>query len=312
MRAALRLGALGALAAGTLAVAWVVGHRPSPSQPATLRPVLDQAIGVKAAVDRVGQTVLKVTDAEEAALGERLAGEMGAFVHRGPDPDLRWLDRVLQRLVRQGGLRRRLAYRLEMLDLPFVNACALPGGRLYVTRGLAAFSANEAEAAAVLAHELAHVDLRHCVERYQYELQARKLGGEPLAAMAALGARLMLQGFQGQQELEADRWGMQICARAGYHPQAGQCLFTRLESRPAPPKTLGAEVRHGLRDALEDYFASHPRGPMRVDALERALAEAGLDPAREAYYLGVQNAARREARDQREFPGELVRRRIYP
>ena len=139
VRAVLRLGMLGALAAVTLGVAWVVGHRTTPAQPATLRPALDQAIGVKAAVDHVGQTVLKVTDAEEAALGARFVQEVRPFALppdlAARDADLIWLRRVLQRLVRLGGLRRNLTYRLELLDFPGVNAFALPGGYLFATRG---------------------------------------------------------------------------------------------------------------------------------------------------------------------------------
>jgi hypothetical protein len=209
-----------------------------------------------------------------------------------------------------------VTYHLVLVENPTVNAFALPGGHIYMTTGMFDNLQTEAEAAAVIAHEMAHVDLRHCIERYQYEIQARKLGGEPLAAMASIGANLMLLGYQDEQELEADRWGMQIAAKAGYHPQAMQRLFARMLQRhgtnSTAPKTIPGELAHSALDALRDIFASHPDMTQRMENLERAITETGLDPKSTPYYVGARNRLELCFRKETEYPGELVQERIFP
>ena len=315
MNSTLRLTALVGLSLATLGVMWVVGRQPTAQQSLSLRPVLDRAVEAKAALDRLGQGAFQASDEEELALGDQLCQGFSLSLHDSEGQA--WLQGVLQRLEGLGALRRehRIRYRLQVVDYPAINAFALPGGHLFVTTGMLAVLESEAEAAAVIAHEMAHVDLRHCIERYQYELKAQRVGGSPVAAMASLGSRVMLQGFQDEQEGEADRWGMQIAARAGYPPQAGQKLFHRmLEMQPADlvPRTLPGEVAHSALDALEDIFASHPRLEARIENLERAQGETGLDPERRRYYLGGRNRRELRGRNEVEFPEEWVSRRIYP
>lgn len=300
---------------------WFVARRATPQQAPTLRPLLDRATEAKAAVDRVGQELVQVSTQEEIALGRRLVEqERDRGFSEASSPSRAkaqlYLQNVLARLVSAGAPRRMdIPYRIQLVEHGSINAFALPGGAVFVTTGMMDFAENEAELASVIGHEMAHVDLRHCIERYQYELKARKLGGEALEAMGSLGARLMLQGFQDEQEAEADRWGMQLAARAGYHPQAGQCLFARLQGRwggDTPPRTLPGEAVHALSDGMEDLFSSHPRPSLRIANLERALAETRLDPDQTTYYLGLQNKKTLIARSEKDFPGELVQRRIHP
>lgn len=271
-------------------------------------------------MDRLGQELAKVSTQDEIALGRSLIERerergMPEGIGASRASEQTFLEDVLARLVNAGVPRRSdIPYRVQLMEHRSINAFALPGGTLFVTTGMVEFAEDEAELASVLAHEMAHVDLRHCIERYQYELQARKLGGSPLAGMASLGTKLMLQGYQDEQEAEADRWGMQIAARAGYHPQAGQCLFARLLDRwggDTPPRTLPGEAVHALSDTMEDLFSSHPRPSLRIANLERGLLEVRLDPDRTPYYLGIQNKKTLTSRSKREFPFEIVTMRIY-
>jgi predicted Zn-dependent protease len=300
---------------------WVVGNRSTPHQPASLRPVLDRATEAKAAVNRVGQELVKVSLQEEIALGARLEEqERQRGLPEGAGPAFgrqqAWLEDVVRFLTaREGGLRRpEMPYRVQLLDLPEANAFALPGGRIFITTALLDLADSEAEVAAILAHEIAHVDLRHCIERYQAELRARKLGGAPLEAMASLGTRVMLQGYRDEQESEADRWGAWILARVGYHPQAAQRMLAKLDGRPAQPRagTLSQEASQALSDGLEDYFASHPRGDQRIANLELALRESGIDPEDLTFYIGVRNLKTWTSRARQEFPEEYVQKRIHP
>ncbi|HJW73359.1 MAG TPA: M48 family metallopeptidase [Geothrix sp.] len=321
MKPGVRFAFLGLVCAVAAAMLWFVGRQPSEQQSPSLRPILDRATETKAAVDHLGQELAKVSTADEIALGRSLieaAREQGLPEGVGPAHarEQAYLEDILASLVAGGGPRRPdIPFRVQLIEHPAINAFALPGGSIFVTTAMLAFAENEAELASVLAHEMAHVDLRHCIERYQYELKARKVGGAPLADMASLGTRLMLQGYQDEQEAEADRWGMQMAARAGYHPQAGQCLFARLLAQwggDAPPRTLPGEAAHSLSDALEDLFSSHPRPSLRITNLDRALTEARLTPGQTPYYLGSQNRTTLTARSRHEIPAEFVTRNLRP
>jgi len=306
---------LGLLVVLVPAVMITVGRHATPQQGASLRPVLDRVTEGKAAVERVGEAAFKASDPEEIALGTVLEGYLGNEWGISLSSDGRgrsWLQRVADRLQEQGGLRRgpAITYRVTLLDSPAVNAFALPGGHLFVTSGMLTFLNSEAEAAALLGHEMAHVDLRHCIERYQYELKARRIGGAPLAAMASIGFRLMLQGYADEQESEADRWGMQIAARAGYHPQAAQGMFARLARPDAPPHTIPAEALNTTADSLQDLLASHPDPIARILSLDEAMKECGLDPERHPYYLGRRNRLEWRSRAEQEYPEEWVQRRL--
>src|SRR4029077_11517551 len=101
---------------------------------------------------------------------------------------------------------RRPGIRCEfhVIDSPLTNAFALPGGQIFVMRGLLEFVESEAELAAVLGHEMSHVDLRHCIEHYQYEAKLKKAGVPELGWIVETAHRLVMLGFSPQQELEAD------------------------------------------------------------------------------------------------------------
>ena len=139
----------------------------------------------------------------------------------------RFGDKALSTYVRDLGLS--LAKTSELPDLPWtftvlndtqVNAFALPGGYVYVTRGLMALASDEAELAGVLSHEIGHVTARHTAQRYSSTVaanigvqiigvlsQAAGLGGTG-GNIASLGANLVLKGHSREQELESDNLGV--------------------------------------------------------------------------------------------------------
>ena len=170
-----------------------------------------------------------------------------------------------------------LDYTFTVLDSPVINAFALPGGYVYVTRGLMALAANEAELAGVLAHEIGHVNAHHGLNRVGAgifgELAALGLGvllGEEAAQFGSSVAQLGLRAYSREQEYEADLLGVQYLARAGYDPWAMAGFLDNLlrQSR------LEAEIagQPGAPDAF-NILATHPR---TVDRIEQAIRQAGL------------------------------------
>ena len=154
---------------------------------------------------------------------ERLiAAYGGAF--RSPETE-RFLDDLVQRLAAQSD-RPDIPYRLTILNSPSVNAFALPSGRLYVTRGLLALANDDAEIAAVIAHEMAHVSAKHAVARADKEKQSALvsivmkdlLRNPDGGAETQARSQVKMATFSRQQELDADEIGVRTIARAGYDP----------------------------------------------------------------------------------------------
>ena len=166
-------------------------------------------------------------------------------------------------------------YRITILNSPNVNAFALPGGYLYITRGLLALANDSAELAAVIAHEMGHVTANHGVQRQQREadevLAARVvsdvLEGDAAAKAALIRGKLSLAQFSRNQELEADAIGIRAIGRAGYDPYAAARFLQSMASY--------ADFRSvsGATDASLDFLASHPAAPQRIElALGHARA----------------------------------------
>lgn len=170
--------------------------------------------------------------------------------------------------------RPELLYRFTVLDSPVINAFALPGGYIYITRGLMAYLNSEAELAAVLGHEIGHVTARHGV-RQQSASQAANLGytlgslfipelrGGPSQDLFNVLGGALLSGYGRDHELESDGLGAEYLARAGYGPKAMIDVIRVLKDQEifsaAEAKKQGREVQgyHGL-------FASHPDNDTRL------------------------------------------------
>jgi predicted Zn-dependent protease len=184
-------------------------------------------------------------------------------------------------------------FTVTILDSPEVNAFALPGGYIYVTRGILALANDESELATVLAHEMAHVTLRHARARSNKvrttQIVDRVLGGILGADLdtdqSSARAKLSLAAFSQGQELEADREGIRIAARAGYDPHAAGRFLSRMGR-------FAAFVRQGETDAEEgdDFLSSHPSTPDRIEAAvtsARRFGEPGEGVTDRGRYLGA-------------------------
>lgn len=210
-------------------------------------------------------------------------------------------DAELQRYVRELGLALageselpELDWRFTVLDTPIVNAFALPGGYVYVSRGLVELADNEAELAGVLAHEIGHVTARHSAERYGGQILAGVaglaagilLGGEAARVTSALG-NVALSGYSRSQEFEADTLGVRYIAQAGYDPEAMAGFLETMQANSRLEATL-----RGNPEAAEQFslLQTHPRTADRVrEAIAAAGARLVADPrlGREAYLQAI-------------------------
>ena len=168
-------------------------------------------------------------------------------------------------------------YRITILNSPNVNAFALPGGYLYVTRGLLALANDSSELAAVIAHEMGHVTANHGLQRQQLEAEeglATKvvsdvLGDSPTAKAALIRGKLWLAQFSRNQELEADAIGIKSIGEAGYDPYAAG-RFLQSMSAYTDFRSIS-----GATDASLDFLATHPNTPQRIDLAQRLARNFG-------------------------------------
>ncbi|HEY4354527.1 MAG TPA: M48 family metallopeptidase [Acidobacteriaceae bacterium] len=223
----------------------------------------------------------RMSDADEIALGKELADHYSAWGATTPDAGhdaevQAYLQTVGDRVTAHA--RRNLPWTFHYIPSPyFVNAFALPGGQVFVGEGLLKLMGSEDALAAVLGHEVEHVDLRHCAERAQTEARMHQFG--VLGELAGLPMEIFMAGYSKEQEMEADRDGTTLAVEAGYSYMGILQLFgefSHLENggageagKSAGP--LGEAARLSL-GTLVGYLSSHPPSTQRSESV-RELAD---------------------------------------
>jgi len=205
-------------------------------------------------------------ESQDVQLGKKYAPqvekEMGGKI---PDPALQeYIDRVGQKIVRVSH-RRNFEYHFVALNDKSVNALALPGGYIYITKGLLKKLTTEAQLAAILGHEVTHVVARDVSAAISREmgigilLSAATYGKTPRAAMVAANLTRQLLGlrFSRKDEQEADIGGLDYMVRAGYNPygmvETMQILQNLQKSRPV------------------EFFSTHPNPENRIEYLTEEI-----------------------------------------
>jgi hypothetical protein len=183
-----------------------------------------------------------------------------------------YLNRIIQRLA-SGAPGARYPYHIKAVNASEINAFSLPGGPMYVNRGLLQSVRNEAELAGVLAHEMAHVAMRHGTHQASKAYLTRSglgiLGGllgkgsstTVVNAIGGVGLNALFLKFSRDDEYEADQVGVQMMANAGYNPGAMADFFAlmRAEQGRDPGK-------------LEQFLSSHPSAANRESRIRELAA----------------------------------------
>lgn len=246
----------------------------------TPRPLLYLVADTQRELERIPLELTRVSDQEENQIGDELARNFGLLPQRITDPEQQRMQEYLNAVgarmaanVRRKAIRYRFHYRPQN---GFVNAAALPGGHIVFGRGLLKLLEAEDELAAILGHEIAHVDQRHAIERLQYELKSRQLGLGGVYQLGALGVALFQAGYTKEKELEADRVGLGFAVRAGYSPGGAIDVmqrFAKLHPVASGHTSSPVEEAAGVPlQALREYFRSHPPESERIAALEAEIA----------------------------------------
>jgi len=220
-------------------------------------------------VDVLADTVQGDNQREEIELGRGVAAKMLGAYDLVDDFALQAYVGKVGMIVATRGERPGLPWRFVLVETPSVNAYAIPGGVVFVTRGLYELLDTEDELAAVLGHEIAHVQRKH---HYRVMKQQNVVGAlsdaaasqvtvdsEMLDTLWSRATEIMTRGLDKAAEYEADRDGMVLAARAGYDASA---LLTVLEK-------IGASAATGSDTSM--LYSTHPTPAARLSALGDAI-----------------------------------------
>ncbi|HMW00588.1 MAG TPA: M48 family metalloprotease [Acidobacteriota bacterium] len=185
--------------------------------------------------------------------------------------------------------RKGIKYKFHVVEDRLPNAFAIAGGHVFIYRGLLeTVIENEAQLAAVIGHEISHVDAEHTVDFYKPVVAASQLPFADVSVLiAALGSKLLTFSYSEVQESEADNLGTVLAFKAGYEPAEGKNMQQRLGSL----KSTGAtDPLTGLADTV---FRTHPPSQKRAAAIDALSKKLHTQKPNQKTYVGEANYRQR-------------------
>jgi predicted Zn-dependent protease len=237
--------------------------------------------------ESITMPISALSEAEEIELGRtehrKIVGRYGLY----RDEELQaYVTKVGERIAKKSS-RAELKFHFTILDDAMINAFALPGGYIYITRGMLVHMNSESELAAVLGHEVAHVTEKHAQKSIN---RAKFMKGVGTVAAIATGTTgvyelsdmfggVLLKGYSRSFELEADRVGAEYMAKAGYNPEA--MLHTievlknkdRIEIKQARLENRDPQIYHGILSTHPDHDTRYKQAIKEASNLNEEYSE---------------------------------------
>lgn len=231
--------------------------------PALMQPFMIIAISIVVTMGgcavnlATGERHLNLTsEAQEISMGQQADQQISVSLGLYPDESLQQYIQQLGAEIAVTSERPHLPWTFRVVDDPTVNAFALPGGYIYVTRGILTHFNSEAELAGVLGHEIGHVTAKHSVHRMATQ-QLTQLGMglgmifipelQPYADIAGVGLGLLFLKFSRDDENQADELGVRYMSRAGYDPNQLSSVMTMLD-----------DISGDSGGRVPEWLATHP------------------------------------------------------
>jgi predicted Zn-dependent protease len=268
----------GVIALAVAAIAWSERHNvAAEASPAA---VLYLVADTKQELTRLPVHFTRMSDAEEIRIGDEIAKMYGDG--NLEDEKKKTKSEIERYLTEVGGklavrAHRILPYKFHYVpNEGMVNAFSLPGGHVYVGAGLLAMMDSEDELAAVVGHEIEHIDHYHCADRAQQERALRRI---PLGGLAAIPVFVFEAGYTKDQELEADREETRLAVEAGYSAngavrmfEAMDRMYARYRQQRARPASPQEELSDVALQTIDGYFRSHPLPAERISQIQKVIA----------------------------------------
>jgi predicted Zn-dependent protease len=219
------------------------------------------------------KSLILISTDQEVSIGSQMAAQVEQENKFVDDTVVQnYFNEIGQRTARVSD-RSDLEYHFKVIESDEINAFAAPGGFIYFYSGLLKLMENEAELAAVTAHEISHVVARHGIKRMQQVIGLSILldlalgkSSQATQQAVALGIGLALQGYSRENESEADEFGVLYMTKAGYNPQGMVDIFEKL-----------GQLDPSGRNFLEQLAASHPTAEERIAHTKQNISRLGYD-----------------------------------
>jgi predicted Zn-dependent protease len=212
-----------------------------------------------------------MSEAQEISIGQenhpQILQEMGQY----NDPELqRYVSDIGQKLAKSSE-RPNLPWTFTVVDQPVVNAFAVPGGFIYITRGILSYLDNEAQLVGVLGHEIGHVTARHSAQQY-----TRQMGGQlgllavgifvpaaqPFGEVGAQALGLLFLKYGREDELQSDSLGAKYAASNGWDPRAVPGFLATL-----------SRLNEGSEKGIPNWLSTHPDPASRVTEVQEVVQQ---------------------------------------
>jgi predicted Zn-dependent protease len=225
----------------------------------------------------VTMTGCSVSTQQEVEMGTQYAQQINAQLPIVQDPEINRYVNVLGNQIAQRADQRGIQYRFYVVNASEVNAFAVPGGYIYINRGLVERTNTLSQLAGVLGHEIGHVVRRHSVQQMQ-KAQGANFGVVLACVLTSIcnsdvgqtainvGGTALFAKFSRDDEFEADQEGIRNVVRAGIHPRGIPEMFQILINE-----------RNRGNAAVASWFATHPTEQDRITRAQQTIAQ--IDPA---------------------------------
>jgi predicted Zn-dependent protease len=246
-------------------------------------------VATAAAVDACASAA-SVSTQQEAQIGAQEASEINAQLPLVNDASLNnYINQLGSQIASHG--QRGIPYRFYIVNSKQINAFAVPGGYVYVNRGLIELSSNASELVGVLGHEISHVELRHSIEQMAQAQNANGVFGlasillgrtsqttqQVLGTAANIGATAYFAKFSRKDESEADANAIPLMIATGYNPNGLTTMFQKL-----------LQQQQSNPSAVEGWFSTHPTTQDRISATTAAINQV---PAAQRRNLATDNSS---------------------
>ncbi len=212
-----------------------------------------------------------MSEQQEIAIGQQGDAEVRRDMGIYDDAELqRYVSDIGMRLAKESH-RPNLPWQFAVVDNPAINAFALPGGYIYITRGILPYLADESELAGVLGHEIGHVTARHAAQQYTratgssiglIALSIFVPGARPFGDAASLGVGLLSLKYGRGDEIQADGLGLEYSSRSGWDPTAVPRFLSTL-----------SKVDAMSEKGVPNWLSTHPDPASRVSQAQPLVAK---------------------------------------
>ncbi len=218
--------------------------------------IFDEITGAINDLTKITLNIVDISEAEENDIGSALAADIEKKMTAGATK--RWdVDKIFKKLL-QHATRKGIKYSYKIVTDKEINAFAIAGGKIYLNTGMLNFVKTEDELAFVIAHEIAHIEKKHCINKIKLTYLAGQFDVNLAMLVDALKSVYDIP-FSKYDEYEADEVGVALAKKAGYGKFGAIAFFKR----------LAEHFKESNRDPVNDFVASHPLSLERAKRIEQ-------------------------------------------